>query len=731
MGSHQKATPLIFMPKSSILYPLTLALSLTLSLTAQSAFTRDLNAPPLPHERDVKDFSDQADGETIIPQTGTRFVRRHDYREDDKQKAEADEKAKKDAAAKVVNAKQQQVDAYKQALQTSIDANNQAVALGKQGRWEEAIAEHEKACQYDPRNKQFRINLSAADCAYGEQRMAKGDCTSAVSNFRKALAAAPDNGLAGRDLVACLKKMGYNPSNPDTRIQLGDQLAAAGDLQGATIEYTAAMQLEPSSRTYIKMGDMAYRFGQSGQATNWYRQAIVKDPDNGAAHRQLGFLEMATRDYTSAAASLRKAVILDSKDVAAGTALVDLWRRQVAANPLLAENHLGLAGALQLTGDFNGAESEYRRLEALDPKNPSLESGRASLSHAYQHAKAEKHKLAAETLFNQGLTRESLEEITQAATLEPRNAAYQYLLGECLESVGDYQGAHQCYLTCVLIDPENNKEAAFRLAKMQERGRISPAQSSQMATQIGSRLAGQYNQQAMAAPQAVAQPQAMSAPQAMAPRMSAPQVMAPAAMQQAPTASMSVPANDSASLGFRKNMYEGGSGLSASPVGFRTHDESPEAAAAAAAAAENQRQQAAAMAQQQQQQQQQQALAAQQQQQAAPQANAGMIDAMAKVTDAEAQRDYNTAISLLRDISSSNLQNPEIHHRLAVNLLAAGQISEAISEFRIASALCPAKKAYSDDLAQALAINKRSLMNDTSSTLAGQTTTIGATGASK
>jgi tetratricopeptide (TPR) repeat protein len=249
-----------------------------------------------------------------------------------------------------------------------------------------------------------------------------------------------------------------------------------------------------------------------------------------------------------------------------------------------------------------------------------------------------------------------------------------------------------------------------------------------MATQIGSRLAGQYNQQAMAAPQAVAQPQAMSAPQTMAPRMSAPQVMAPAAMQQAPAASMSVPANDSASLGFRKNMYEGGSGLSASPVGFRTHDESPEAAAAAAAAAENQRQQAAAMAQQQQQQQ---AMAAQQQQQAAPQANAGMIDAMAKVTDAEAQRDYNTAISLLRDISSSNLQNPEIHHRLAVNLLAAGQISEAISEFRIASALCPAKKAYSDDLAQALAINKRSLMNDTSSTLAGQTTTIGATGASK
>jgi len=711
------------MRKFSIIYSLSLALSLTLSYTVQNAFARDLNAPPLPHERDSKDFSDQSEGETIIPNTGTRFVRRHDYREDDKQKADAEEKAKKDAAAKVVNARQQQVDAYKQALQTSIDANNQAVNLGKQGRWEEAIAEHEKACQYDPRNKQFRINLSAARCAYGELRMGKGDCTSAVSNFRKALAAAPDNGLAGRDLVACLKKMGYNPNSADTRLQLGDQLAGAGDLQGATIEYTAAMQLEPSSRTYIKMGDMAYRFGQAGQATNWYRQAIVKDPDNGAAHRQLGFLEMAQRDYTSAAASLRKAVILDSKDVAAGTALVDMWRRQVAANPLLAENHLGLAGAMQLTGDFAGADGEYRRLEALDPKNPSLESGRASLNHAYAHAKAEKHKLAAETLFSQGLNREALEEVTQAATLEPRNASYQFLLGECLESAGDYQGAHQCYLTCVLIDPENNKEAAFHLRRMQERGTISAAQSSQMAGQISRKITGQYDQQA---PQTVAAPQATAAPQTMAPRMSAPQVIAPSPVQQAPQASMSVPANDSASLGFRKNMYEGGSGLSAnSPVGFRTHDESPEAAAAAAAAAENQRQQAAALAQQQQQQ----AQAAQQQQQAAPEASAGMIDAMAKVTDAEAQRDYNTAVSLLRDVSSNNLQNPEIHHRLAVNLLAAGQIAEAISEFRIASALCPAKKAYSDDLAQALAINKRSLM-DAGSTV-GQATTIGATGASK
>ena len=237
--------------------------------------------------------------------------------------------------------------------------------------------------------------------------------------------------------------MGYDPNSADVRISLGDHLAQASDMEGAMVEYTAAMQLEPSARTYIKIGDVALRYGQIAQASNWYQQAIVKDPDCAAAHRQLGLVELAAHNNTSAAASLRKALILDCKDGAAGAALVDLWRKQVAANPLLAENHLGLAGAMQLTGDFVGAESEYRKLEALDPKNPGLESGIASLNRAIAHSKADKHRLAAETLFNQGLRRDALAEITQAVTVEPRNANFQYLLGECLEAVGDYQGAHQ------------------------------------------------------------------------------------------------------------------------------------------------------------------------------------------------------------------------------------------------------------------------------------------------
>ena len=304
-----------------------------------------------------------------------------------------------DAAKK---GREDQVNAIKQYQQISIDANNKAVAFGKQGKWLEAISQHELACKYDPGNKAFRINLSAARTSWGQKLLAQKDFAAAANYFRKALTAMPDNGLAAKHLSEAVQRMGLDPSMSDNRLGIGDQLAAAGDVEGANVEYQQAMLIDPSARTYTKMGDMSMRYGQAANAMNWYRQAIVKDTEYGPAHRQLGMIMIMQKDNTGAAAELRKAVILDSKDVAAGQSLIEIWRRQVALNPLLAENHLGLATAMQLTGDYTTADNEYRQVEQLDPRNASLANGRASLQRAIKHTAAEKHHAAAETFFNQG-----------------------------------------------------------------------------------------------------------------------------------------------------------------------------------------------------------------------------------------------------------------------------------------------------------------------------------------
>lgn len=700
--------------------PILLAVAFTVALGTQSALATKLTGAPLPYERETKEFNDS--NAVAIPPSGSRFQRRLDYREEEKlkkqQEAEAAKKAEIDKLRAIEEQKKaaaQQVENAKQFIQTAIDANNSAVAFGKQGRWNEAIVAHEKAVQYDPSNKQFKINLSAARTAYGQQRLAAHDYAGAAHLFRQALAAASDNAMAAKHLSEALKKQGIDPGSVDQRLELAEKLMGSGDLVGASIEIQQCMALEQSARVYQKMGDLCVRYGQVTNAMAYYRQAIVKDADYGPAHRQLAFLQMSKNDFTAAAASLRKAIICDSKDVAAGQALVELWRKQVAQNPLLAENHLGLAGAMQLTGDFVGAEGEYRRLEALDPRNPGLESGRASLKRAYQHAIAEKHRMAAETLFSQGLRREALGEINQAVMMEDKNPKYLYLMAECLEGIGNYAAAHAAYLKVVIIDP-TKVEAAERAKEMQKNMGMSGAQVAQMSGQIANQITAQPAQQQpmQQAPQQMqtAQQQLQQQQFAAQPpgsfRVAQPEEQVQQQMQQ----------HDPS----RKSMYEGGSqrpAFNPQAMNFRTHDESQQAQAQMEQEMQQQARQQAMQAQQAQAQQAQaqQAQAQQQAAQTAAQANGAPVstnDALSQVSVLESQRDYQGAATLLRQMCDADVQNPELHHRLATNLLNLGQVVEAIPEFRIASALKPAMKAYSDDLARAMAIHKRSLMSDKS-----------------
>ncbi len=658
--------------------------------TAAPAQATKLNAAPLPHRgeansdnqnnwgRPTKNFS-QSPERTALPPSMWEG-RRPDYRDEEKRKKleEAANAVKAAAEAKkaqeaVRRAELDRINAGKQYQQTAIDANNRGVALGRQGRMNEAIAQHELACKYDPGNKMFRTNLTSARTIYGQQRMAQKDYTGAAHLFRKALTAAQDNSLAAKLLNESIQKTGLDPTLSDNRVGIGDQLAASGDLDGAMIEYQQAMQLDPSARTYVKMGDMMLRYGQAPNALSWYRNAVVKDTNYGPAHRQLGMMYMMQKDYASAAASLRKAVILDSKDAAAGQALIDIWRKQVSINPELAENHLGLAGAFQLTGDFQSAAGEYLQVEQLDPGNARLAPGRESLQRAMKHTTAEKHRAAAEVFISQGLARDALAEISQAVTVEPRNARYQFLMGEALESGGDVQGALRAYHTSVLIDPENNQEAAARMRDLQSK--INAGAGSNNSN------AGANN---------------------------------PANKRSARTLYEGVPPQSNS------NASGGGGGAAIREArqetpftgSFRTHDESgnpvqmtnPGVGAGAGQRTENAVPQSSPPPQ---------ARA----ERPAPANDKQTRDSQTTATlkacdEMEMRRDFQGAANLLREALSNNLQNADIHHRLGLNLLSSGQLSESVSELRIASALSPSNKVFVADLARALNIHKRSLSSD-------------------
>jgi hypothetical protein len=200
----------------------------------------------------------------------------------------------------------------------------------------------------------------------------------------------------------------------------------------------------------------------------------------------------------------------------------------------------------------------------------------------------------------------------------------------------------------VLIDPENNKEAAARMKQMYINGAADGALPTNTGTAVGAQLEGGLP----------------------ASRLPQPVPIAPAEQL--------------------KDVYEGSNSITSGTqsidnrqLAFRTHDESIDNTGERAL-----------------------------QTQTSAQSNTA-ASVIQQITDAESQKDYTTAANLLRQILPNNLQNFELHHRLAINLMNTGEISEAISEFRIASALCPTKTEYSDDLAAALSIHKKSLVGAT------------------
>jgi tetratricopeptide (TPR) repeat protein len=789
--------------------PLNLVLiALTITLVcSQAASATKMNAKPLPRtnkpsgasnwDRGEKDFENDAQYHNPAL---SRFKRRPDYRDLEAQKKEEDAKkaadaieAKKAAEAAQTQAEKKRADAYQKYKQDAIEFNNQGVALGSQGKWTDACAMHEKAVQYDPSNKQYKLNLSAARSAFADYKMKVGDSAGAAALYRKALFAEYSNAHAVKGLSSALEKTGVDPVDADARMALGDQLINSNDLEGAFVEYKQALEIDSSSaKCLVKFGDLQYRWGQVGQALQCYQQAAIKDPTYGPAQRQLGIIKLLQKDETGAAALLRKAVILDDSDVLAGTQLVDIWRRQVAKNPLNPDFHLGFAGALQLTGDYAGAEAEYKKLEMLNANHPGLADGRASLQKSYQHGRAEKHRKAAETLFSQGLRKEALAEVSQAVMIEPRNSRYQFLLGECLESIGDYKGAHQAYLTCVLIDPEKNKEAAARMKEMQSSS-PTPAQPT-----AGGMHNPQFNpmQQRMAPPQGMppqgmaqqgmppqgmapqgmpqgmpqqgmnpgmppqgmpqqgmpmnmqtpngfpgqGQPMMSSMPTGMAPTGMAPTGMAPTGM--APTgmapqgfvpnmqpvmAQNNFAAMPPQNFQMNKGVFEGAPGSAVAPTAasFRPQGFAPNQVAAQPFPTQQNAQPMGA-------------------QDGTRNSPTGQVDStiygggsandnvkvptgtgtattqedpkLVEVTQAESRKDHMAAVALLRDVVATDLENASNHHRLAVNLMAAGRISEAVTEFRIASALKPGIKTYADDLARALATHKRSVMSNNDGT---------------
>ncbi len=224
----------------------------------------------------------------------------------------------------------------------------------------------------------------------------------------------------------------------------GAQACGAGATQSATqrlsddVEFDDAGDARHPASERVRSGEAKLVEGDLDGARVDFEAAIAEDPNDARAHLDLGLVLELGESYDAAEAAYRRALEVDEefpealnnlglllRDRERAEEAVALLRRAVELRPNYAEAHLNLGLALQDTLDDEGALEAYRRAVRLAPNDAYP---RVSLG-----------------LLLQGLGEDTQArtELSRARTLAQGDAATLLEIGSALRQLGDFQGAQQ------------------------------------------------------------------------------------------------------------------------------------------------------------------------------------------------------------------------------------------------------------------------------------------------
>jgi len=202
--------------------------------------------------------------------------------------------------------------------------NNLGMALGAEGKLDQAIVEFQKSLEIAPDYAEGYNNL-------GNALTLKGDDDEAITQYEKALKIQPDSAGTRANLAGILFKHGkldeaiaqfrkvveLQPENADAQNNLGEALLLKGDIEGARhiFDKTTAMSRDPLS-SWQTLGQRFLREHDLDGAIACYRQAIQTNPRSLDAWADLGLAQFQKGDTKAAIDSWQHALDLNPDQLA-------------------------------------------------------------------------------------------------------------------------------------------------------------------------------------------------------------------------------------------------------------------------------------------------------------------------------------------------------------------------------------------------------------------------------
>jgi len=222
------------------------------------------------------------------------------------------------------------------------------------GKFDEAIAQYQKALEITPDYADAHADLGAAFAQ-------KGQVDKAMALYRKALEINPNyaeayynlgnalvqKGQVDEAMVQYQKALEINPNHAQAHVNIGSVLLLKGQVDEAIAHYQKALEINPNiAETHYNLGNALLQKGQVDEAIAEYQKALKINPNYAEAHTNLGNALLQKGRVDEAIAHCQKALEI---------------------NPNYAQTHANLGNALLQKGRGDEAIAQFQEALRLNP----------------------------------------------------------------------------------------------------------------------------------------------------------------------------------------------------------------------------------------------------------------------------------------------------------------------------------------------------------------------------
>ena len=252
--------------------------------------------------------------------------------------------------------------------------SDRALALYRQGRFEESAAQWRKALELDPQDAAAISNLGAA--LHGAGRLEE-----AAREFARALEIDPDNVRAHTNVGIALARtkkyleaarhferaLELRPADAQARSAYGGMLVETGDTDKALVHLRVALELTPDNPDALNnyAGALA-RAGRYADSLPHFRKALELEPNSAALHFNLGRALAASGDLRNGLTHVEKAAQLSrGEEPLILERLAELYSEAGRSGDALAAARKALESARR-KGDEAASRRLADRIRAMD-----------------------------------------------------------------------------------------------------------------------------------------------------------------------------------------------------------------------------------------------------------------------------------------------------------------------------------------------------------------------------